>query len=335
MSLLEIKHLKVNFKTRKGELKAVEDVSFSLKSGKTLAVVGESGSGKSVTAMSILGLLDINGKITDGEILFDDDGKITDLTKISLSQMQKIRGNKISVIFQEPMTALNPVLTIGKQLAEPFMIHQNLTKKQALEESKKLLEEVHIPSSNRVIKEYPHTLSGGMRQRVMIAMALACKPKLLIADEPTTALDVTIQAQILKLMQELQKKTGTAILFITHDLGVVNEVADDVAVMYAGRVVELASKGQVFNECLFSHPYTEGLFLSVPNKKRVGKRLNSIEGNPPSLSDMPTGCKFKPRCPYATEKCLTEPPLIEVTPKHFVRCFYAKKENGRREEVSL
>ena len=234
MALLEVKNLHTYFKTRKGIVKAVNDVSYSVEAGRTLGIVGESGSGKSVSAMSILQLLDTNGYIDSGEILFEGE----DLTKKSLQEMYHIRGNKISVIFQEPMTSLNPVFTVSKQLSETFIIHQNMSKKEAAQKAIEMLYAVQIPNPEEVARQYPHQLSGGMRQRVMIAMALACKPKILIADEPTTALDVTIQAQILKLMNDLQKEQGTAILFITHDLGVINEMADDVVVMYCGQVVE-------------------------------------------------------------------------------------------------
>ena len=242
MALLEVKNLHTYFKTRKGIVKAVNDVSYSLDSGKTIGIVGESGSGKSVSAMSILQLLDGNGYIAEGEVIFE--GK--DLTKLSQQEMYSIRGNKISVIFQEPMTSLNPVFTVKRQLSEPFIIHQKMSKKEAEKKAVEMLYAVQIPNPETVLLQYPHQLSGGMRQRVMIAMALACKPKILIADEPTTALDVTIQAQILHLMNELQRENGTAIIFITHDLGVINEMADDVVVMYCGQVVEQASARTIF-----------------------------------------------------------------------------------------
>lgn len=332
MALLQVKDLQVAFQTRKGKVRAVNGVSFSVEEGKTLALVGESGSGKSVSAMSILRLLDENGEIEGGEILFDEGGRgeVTDLIKLPIDKMRQIRGNRISVVFQEPMTALNPVLSIGRQLSEPFIIHRGLTKKQAKTEGIKMLEAVRIPSPERVMKDYVHRLSGGMRQRVMIAMALACAPKLLIADEPTTALDVTIQAQILSLMKGLQKEKGTAILFITHDLGVVNEMADEVAVMYCGRVVELAKKNAVFGKGRYSHPYTEGLLRSAPSQKTAGKRLESIAGNVPSLFNLPKGCKFAPRCRYCTEKCIAEePPLFTTKSGQKIRCFYPKKEERR------
>ena len=328
MSLLEVKNLHVCFHTRKGLVRAVEGASFSLDEGKTLAIVGESGSGKSVSAMSILRLLDGNGFIEKGEILFSYEGETIDLACLPMEKMYDIRGNRISMIFQEPMTALNPVFTIGRQLKEPFLIHRNMSKREAYEGALEMLKAVKIPQPERVMKEYAHRLSGGMRQRVMIAMALACQPNILIADEPTTALDVTIQAQILRLMKDLQAEKGTAILFITHDLGVVREVADKVAVMYCGQVVELVPAPFIFGDCGYNHPYTEGLILSAPNAKRAGGRLQSIPGGVPSPFDMPKGCRFAPRCPYARERCLAEvPSLQEVDKGHFVRCFYAKKED--------
>lgn len=323
MALLEVKHLHTYFKTRKGIVKAVNDVSYSVEAGKTIGIVGESGSGKSVSAMSILQLLDGNGYIADGEILFE--GK--DLTKLSLKEMYEIRGNDISVIFQEPMTSLNPVFTVSKQLSEPFMIHQGMNRKEAAQKAIEMLYSVQIPNPEAVAKQYPHQLSGGMRQRVMIAMALACKPKILIADEPTTALDVTIQAQILKLMNELQKENGTSIIFITHDLGVINEMADDVAVMYCGQVVEQASARVIFSNCEMSHPYTEGLMFSIPRIDNITHKLEPIPGVVPHPLALPKGCKFAPRCKYCTEKCMEEEPeLKEVAPNQFVRCFYPVKK---------
>lgn len=323
MALLEINDLHTFFQTKKGTVKAVNGVSYSVEPGKTLGVVGESGSGKSVSAMSILKLLDGNGYIDSGEIIFD--GK--NLADVSVKDMCKIRGNEISVIFQEPMTSLNPIFTIERQLSEPFMIHQNMNKKQAAAKVVDMLRDVRIPNPEAVAKQYPHQLSGGMRQRVMIAMALACQPKLLIADEPTTALDVTIQAQILKLMNELKEEKGTSILFITHDLGVINEMADDIAVMYCGQVVEMASVRSVFGNNTYLHPYTEGLLYSIPRLDTpTGVRLDAIPGAVPHPLDLPKGCKFAPRCKYATDKCHEEEPeLAEVEPGHRVRCIYPKK----------
>ena len=250
-----------------------------------------------------------------------------DLTKLSEQQMYDIRGNKISVIFQEPMTSLNPVFTVEKQLSEPFMIHQGMNKKEAAKHALQMLYDVQIPNPEAVIKQYPHQLSGGMRQRVMIAMALACRPKILIADEPTTALDVTIQAQILRLMNDLQRENGTSIIFITHDLGVINEMADDVVVMYCGQVVEQASARVIFTDCEMSHPYTEGLMFSIPRIDNIAHKLEPIPGVVPHPLALPKGCKFAPRCKYATQKCLeSEPELIEVAPGQKIRCFYPKKE---------
>jgi len=329
MALLQVKNLHTYFKTRKGIVKAVNDVSYSLEPGKTIGIVGESGSGKSVSAMSILQLLDGNGYIAEGEVIFEG----RDLTKLTQQEMYAIRGNAISVIFQEPMTSLNPVFTIKRQLSEPFMIHQKMDKKQAEEKALEMLAAVQIPNPEAVLRQYPHQLSGGMRQRVMIAMALACKPKILIADEPTTALDVTIQAQILRLMNELQKDNGTAIIFITHDLGVINEMADDVVVMYCGQVVEQTSAAKIFTDCPYSHPYTEGLMYSIPRLDSVGKKLEPIPGVVPHPLALPKGCKFAPRCKYATQKCFEqEPELLENVPGQKIRCFYPEKEVRRSEE---
>lgn len=323
MALLEIKNLHTFFRTKRGIVKAVNDVSYSVEAGKTLGIVGESGSGKSVSAMSILKLLDGNGYIDSGEIIFDGQN----LADVSINDMCKIRGNDISVIFQEPMTSLNPIFTIERQVSEPFIIHQNMKKKEAAEKVIEMLSAVKIPNPEAVAKQYPHQLSGGMRQRVMIAMALACQPKLLIADEPTTALDVTIQAQILKLMNELKDKIGTSILFITHDLGVINEMADDVAVMYCGQVVEMAPVERIFGDNEYMHPYTEGLLYSIPRLDTpTGTRLDAIPGAVPHPLDLPKGCKFAPRCKYATDKCREEEPkLVNVAPDQKVRCFYPKK----------
>ena len=325
MPLLEVKNLHTYFKTKKGIVKAVNDVSYSLEPGKTIGIVGESGSGKSVSAMSILQLLDANGYIAGGEVLFEG----RDLTKLSLNEMYRIRGNAISVIFQEPMTSLNPVFTVDRQLSEPFIIHQGKTKKEAHELALKMLADVQIPNPEAVIRQYPHQLSGGMRQRVMIAMALACRPKILIADEPTTALDVTIQAQILRLMNKLQEEKGTSIIFITHDLGVINEMADDVAVMYCGQVVEKASARTIFSDCKMSHPYTEGLMFSIPRLDSKDK-IEPIPGVVPHPLALPKGCKFAPRCKYCTKKCMEEEPeLKDMGNGQLIRCFYPEKEVRR------
>nr|PZN09095.1 MAG: peptide ABC transporter ATP-binding protein [Caldicoprobacter oshimai] len=325
MALLEVKNLYTFFKTKRGIIRAVNGVSYSVEQGKTLGIVGESGSGKSVSAMSIIKLLDSNGYIHSGEIIFNG----RNLVDVPLHEMTKIRGNEISVIFQEPMTSLNPVFTIERQVAEPFIIHQGLSKKEAAKKVVEMLSLVRIPNPERVAKQYPHQLSGGMRQRVMIAMALACRPKLLIADEPTTALDVTIQAQILKLMNDLKAEISTSIIFITHDLGVINEMADDVVVMYCGEVVEKAPVRTIFGKnTLYSHPYTEGLMSSIPRLDTpVGVRLEPIPGSVPHPLNLPKGCKFAPRCKYATDKChAQEPELVEVAPGHQIRCFYPRKE---------
>lgn len=329
MALLEVKHLHTFFKTRKGIVKAVNDVSYSLEQGRTIGIVGESGSGKSVSAMSILRLLDGNGYIDSGEVIFEGQ----DLTKLKIDELYKIRGDKISVIFQEPMTSLNPVFTIKKQIAEPFIIHRGMKKKQAEQEVIKMLEAVQIPNPEAVARQYPHQLSGGMRQRVMIAMALACRPKILIADEPTTALDVTIQAQILRLMNDLQRENGTSIIFITHDLGVINEMADDVVVMYCGQVVEQSSARVIFTDCKYSHPYTEGLMYSIPRLEDMSKRLEPIPGAVPHPLALPKGCKFAPRCKYCTQKCVDEEPsLQEIVRGQFIRCFYPEKEERQSAE---
>ena len=326
MALLEVKHLHTFFKTRKGIVKAVNDVSYSLEPGRTIGIVGESGSGKSVSAMSILRLLDGNGYIDSGEVIFEGQ----DLTKLKIDELYKIRGDKISVIFQEPMTSLNPVFTIKKQIAEPFIIHRGMKKKQAEQEVIKMLEQVDMYEYR---EHAPHQLSGGMRQRVMIAMALACRPKILIADEPTTALDVTIQAQILRLMNDLQRENGTSIIFITHDLGVINEMADDVVVMYCGQVVEQSSARVIFTDCKYSHPYTEGLMYSIPRLEDMSKRLEPIPGAVPHPLALPKGCKFAPRCKYCTQKCVDEEPsLQEIVSGQFIRCFYPEKEERQSAE---
>ena len=279
--------------------------------------------------MSILRLLDGNGYIDSGEVIFEGQ----DLTKLKIDELYKIRGDKISVIFQEPMTSLNPVFTIKKQIAEPFIIHRGMKKKQAEQEVIKMLEAVQIPNPEAVARQYPHQLSGGMRQRVMIAMALACRPKILIADEPTTALDVTIQAQILRLMNDLQRENGTSIIFITHDLGVINEMADDVVVMYCGQVVEQSSARVIFTDCKYSHPYTEGLMYSIPRLEDMSKRLEPIPGAVPHPLALPKGCKFAPRCKYCTQKCVDEEPsLQEIVSGQFIRCFYPEKEERQSAE---
>ena len=324
MKLLEIKDLHTYFTTRRGLIKAVNGVSLSIESGRTLGVVGESGSGKSQTAMSILQLFEKNQKIHDGEIYFQG----REISKLSREELYKIRGNSISMIFQEPMTSLNPVFSVKRQIGEVFMLHQGMSKKEAEAKAVDMLAAVKIPNPHVVANQYPHQLSGGMRQRVMIAMALACRPQLLIADEPTTALDVTIQAQILRLMNDLKHEMNTAIMFITHDLGVINQMADDVAVMYCGQVVEVAPVDYIFKPVTnFSHPYTEALLKSIPLLSATqDTRLDMIPGAVPHPLDLPKGCKFAPRCKYATDKCRNEQPdLVNVSDVQQVRCFYPQK----------
>ncbi|MBM7614618.1 ABC transporter ATP-binding protein [Alkaliphilus hydrothermalis] len=318
--LLEVKNLHTYFFTNKGTVKAVQGVDFTIEAGKTLGIVGESGSGKSVTSFSILNLLDHPGKIVDGEINFN--GK--NLVGIKEQEMRHIRGNDISMIFQEPMTSLNPVHRIGRQISEPIMLHQGKSKKEAWDAAVELLREVKIPNPESVVYNYPFQLSGGMRQRVMIAMALACEPKLLIADEPTTALDVTIQAQIFKLMNDLKRIHNTAIIFITHDLGAIAELADDVAVMYTGEIVERAPVDTIFDrESKYSHPYKEGLLKSIPLLDEKVERLDQIKGSVPHPLKLPKGCRFSTRCEYSTDKCVNEKPeLVEVASGHLIRCFY-------------
>ncbi|MEH7389473.1 ABC transporter ATP-binding protein [Bacillus sp. JJ1503] len=314
--LLDIQELQVQFKTEGGIVNSVNNVTFSVDKGETVAVVGESGCGKSVTSLSILGLISSPGKITGGKIGFED----KDLTTINKKQLRKIRGNEIAMIFQEPMTSLNPVFTIGNQMSEVFRVHQNLSKNEAKEKSIDMLNRVGIPNAEKVVNNFPHQLSGGMRQRVMIAMALSCNPKLLIADEPTTALDVTIQAQILDLMKELKEESNTGMILITHDLGVVAEMADKVVVMYAGEVVEEAPVKEIFANP--KHPYTEGLINSIPKLEVQQEYLDSITGSVPNPLQMPTGCAFHPRCPLATEQCkLSKPKLEQINEVHKKRCF--------------
>ena len=318
--VLEIRNLRTSFFTRAGEVKAVNDVSLSVPAGKTLGVLGESGSGKSVTALSVLRLIPFpQGRILGGEILLDGE----DLLKLKDRALRRVRGKEVSMIFQEPMMSLNPVYTVGNQLMEVFVTHQGLSRPDAYTESVRLLDVVRIPEAAQRMEDYPHNLSGGMRQRVMIAMALACRPKLLIADEPTTALDVTIQAQILELLQELQREFGMAIMLITHDIGVVAEMADRVAVMYAGRVMEEMDIDALF-DCP-AHPYTHGLLRSVPKKGRKfaeGKTpLHEIPGTVPSLASLPPGCAFAARCPKAHARCAEDPPFVDLGDGHRSRCW--------------
>ena len=324
--ILEVKNLQTSFFTERGELKAVDNVSFDLYPGKTLGIVGESGCGKSVTSLSIMRLIpNPPRKIVGGEILY----KGKDLLKLGMDDMRKIRGNEISMIFQEPMTSLNPVFTIGNQLVEAILLHQDLSKGEAINKAIEMLRLVGIPAPEKRIKDYPHQLSGGMRQRVMIAMALSCNPQILIADEPTTALDVTIQAQILDLLRDLQQKVGLSLMLITHDLGVVAEMAHEVVVMYAGKVVERASVNEIFKNP--KHPYTQGLLNSIPilSKDPTGKvkksRLEPIPGIVPSLFDLPQGCRFQERCKYVSDECKgVEPELRSLAGGRMVRCVKAE-----------
>ena len=318
--LLEVDDLKMYFHTQDGVVKAVNGVSYTLDRGETLGVVGESGSGKSVTSLAIMGLIDMPpGRIEGGDIRYHGES----LLKMSDEQMGHIRGNGIAMIFQDPMTSLNPVYTIGRQLGEGLRLHRGYSRKRALERSIELLRMVGIPNPEQRVKDYPHEFSGGMRQRVMIAMALACDPDILIADEPTTALDVTIQAQIIELMQEMQEKSGNAIIMITHDLGVVADVADKIMVMYAGQPVEFGSAEEIFYGSL--HPYTWGLTRSIPDPAIDEKRpLTPIKGNPPSLVHTPLGCSFSPRCPYASDLCRSQEPTLYVSETgHYSRCHYS------------
>jgi oligopeptide/dipeptide ABC transporter ATP-binding protein len=321
--LLEVNQLKTCFKTEDGIVPSVNGVSFTVSPGETLAIVGESGSGKSVTSLSIMGLVAAPGKVVGGEILLEG----RDLLQLSKGEMRKYRGNEISMVFQEPMNSLNPVFTIGNQISEVIRQHQKLSKAEAREKSIEMLERVGIPGAAKVVSYFPHQLSGGMRQRVMIAMALACRPKLLIADEPTTALDVTIQAQILNLIHKLSKEENTGIILITHDLGVVAEMADRVVVMYAGEVVEEANVFDLFEKP--GHPYTIGLLGSLPKLTEQREWLDSIPGTVPNMMQMPSGCPFHPRCPYAQEQCTQVHPEIQAKDQgHYVRCL-------RMEEVSV
>ena len=329
MAMLEVNNLKTHFKTQDGVVKSVDGVSFSLEPGETLGIVGESGSGKSVTALSIMQL---NPKppveYSEGEILFEGD----DLLQAPESRMRKIRGNDIAMIFQDPMTSLNPVFTVGNQIREAIRIHQNVSKDEAQKRTIQVLRDVGIANPERRVKEYPHQYSGGMRQRAMIAMGLACNPKILIADEPTTALDVTIQAQILELMVDLQEKYGTAIVMITHDLGVVAQLADKVMVMYAGRAVEQGTTEDVFYDPLM--PYSWSLLRSIPRLDRAGEvRLLPIKGTPPSLIFLPEGCNFSPRCPFVKDECHEiDPPLDEKKPGHSAACILSVEEIENRKQ---
>jgi oligopeptide transport system ATP-binding protein len=319
--LLEVQDLKVQFNLPTSTIYAVNGISFSLERGEVLGLVGESGCGKSVTALSLPGLVaKPHGHIVGGKVLlYDAGGQPRDLVKASEAELQKVRGNEISMVFQDPMTSLNPVLTIGFQLMEPLQVHRGMNQKQARDAAVQLMERVGIPEARQRLKDYPHQFSGGMRQRVMIAMALACQPSLLIADEPTTALDVTIQAQILDLINDLRQEIGTSVIIITHDLGVVASTADKVSVIYAGLVMEGASVTAIFQKPL--HPYTQALLASVPSLEYQPERLATITGSPPNLTQPVTACPFAPRCKYRFEPCDQMPPLLEVEPGHKVACW--------------
>jgi oligopeptide/dipeptide ABC transporter ATP-binding protein len=317
VTLLEVRNLETTFFTQRGKLRAVDNVSFALNEGETLGIVGETGSGKSVTAMSLLRLVSPPGRITGGQILFEGE----DLLKKSDRQMRRIRGRQISMIFQEVMTSLNPAYTVGDQISEVFQVHMHDSKSVAERKAVESLAAVRIPSPQDMVRRYPHELSGGMRQRVMIAIALACRPKLLIADEPTTALDVTIQAQILDLINDMRDQLKMAMIFISHDLGVVARVADRIAVMYAGRIVELGDKYQMFDANL--HPYTAGLLEAIPRAGARHQPLRPVPGQVPDLLQLPPGCAFSPRCPRAQPLCEQETPaLIERSPLHWAACHF-------------
>lgn len=328
--LLEIKDEKLSFFTPAGEVKALNGVSFSMNEGEVLGIVGESGSGKSVTAYSIMGLTAYPGKLIGGTIYFNGH----QIEKMSEKEMRKIRGNEVSIIFQDPMTSLNPVYTIGNQITEVIRLHTGKSKKEAYDRAKELLELVGINEPAKRLKQYPHELSGGMRQRVMIAIALACEPKLLIADEPTTALDVTIQAQILELMQELRQKLGMSIIMITHDLGVVASMCERIAVMYAGHIVEYGTADEIFYEP--KHEYTKGLINSIPKlSAQEIERLVPIEGQPVDLLNPPAGCPFAPRCANCMKICLCEmPPKTELSDTHYSHCWLLQKEEFEKGEIS-
>ena len=330
-TLLEIKDLCVEFKTMAGTVHAVDHLSYTLHRGEKLGIVGESGSGKSVSSLAMMQLIpNPPGKVTGGQILYN--GK--DLVKLSEREMQKIRGNEISMIFQEPMTSLNPIIRCGKQIAESLRLHRGMKKKEAMEEAIKMMQAVGIANPQARAYEYPHQMSGGMRQRVMIAMALACQPQILIADEPTTALDVTIQAQILDLIRDLNQEMNTSVVFITHDLGVVSELCDTVIVMYNGHIVEKAPTADIFREPL--HPYTQGLLSAIPRITKERKPLSTIEGMVPNPVERIKGCRFWPRCPKACDRCRKEePPVFSVVEDRQVRCWlYAQADNGSQEAVT-
>jgi oligopeptide/dipeptide ABC transporter ATP-binding protein len=330
VALLEVENLKTYFKSRRGDVRAVDGVSFAVEKGRTLGIVGESGCGKSVTALSVMGLLAPNARVVDGTIRFDD----RDLTELSSRELEDVRGRQIAMIFQDPMTSLNPTLTIGTQLTETMKRHLGHSGDEARKRAVELLEEVHIPNARARLDDYPHRYSGGMRQRVMIAISLSCNPKLLIADEPTTALDVTVQAGILDLLEELRDEHEMSMIIITHDMGVVAEAADDIAVMYAGQIVEHTNAEELFDHP--EHPYTEALLGALPQLEGEGirqARLTAIPGRPPDLVDLPDACRFAPRCPYANpnDACARHnPDLREIRPGHLVRSAHPASERAGR-----
>ena len=322
--LLEVEGLTTVFTGDYGETTSVDHVSFHVDEGEVVCIVGESGCGKSVTNLSVMGLLSRGGKVTEGKVLFED----RDLLAMSEKELDKIRGDRMTMIFQDPLTSLNPVFTVGNQIMESLQIHRGLSRNEAGIQAEELLSKVGMPDAKGTMKKYPHTLSGGMRQRAMIAMALSCKPKLLIADEPTTALDVTIQAQIIELLKEIQKEMEMSILLITHDFGVVSQMADTVSVMYAGKIVEQGSMKDIFEDPW--HPYTRLLIMSIPGiKVKRGGRLETIEGAVPNPMNFPPGCRFYPRCPYAEERCMREEPVPEVIGGRMVRCLKRGVHDGR------
>lgn len=322
-NLLEIKNLKTEFTTYAGKVSALNNINLSIKYGEAVGIVGESGSGKSVTMLSIMKLLSENGRVVDGEIFFNG----RNIESISDKEMQSIRGNEIGMIFQDPMTSLNPVFTVGYQLVEAIRKHNKVSKDEAWKKAVELLKLVGIPDPEKRVRQYPHEFSGGMRQRVMIAMALSCEPKLLIADEPTTALDVTVQAQIMELMKELKDKLNTSIILITHDLGLVADICERVFVMYGGLIVENATTDEIFAQP--QHPYTKGLLKSIPRANMGKERLKPIEGQPPDMLNLPAGCPFLARCPHAMEVCnVMKPPYVEISEGHGAACWLLYNHDG-------
>ena len=327
--ILEVKDLKVSFQTFQGSVQAVRGVSWHLNKKETIAIVGESGCGKTVTIQTVIGLNPKkNGSIKGGEVLFNKEN----LLELTPKQMRKLQGNQLSIIFQDPFTFLNPTMTVGEQIMEPYMQHYKVSREEARKKAVEILKMISLPSPEENMKRYPHQLSGGMRQRIMIAMALICRPQLLICDEPTTALDVTVQAQILGLIRRLQKETGTSVIFISHDMGVISQMADRVAVMYAGQLVEYADAEKIFSEP--KHPYTQGLQAAIPRLDEQKDTLRSIPGNVPMLYELPKGCIFFPRCAFATERCHAERPGLVETEGHLVRCFQYEASESEKEQAT-